>query len=170
MIIQVSDIPEDGLLIEGADALEQPFADASWVLDDLSLRVEKSGDAVFVSGRLVAKVPQGCSRCLEPFQVTVEPAIEARFVPDVAAPGEERELGTQELDTDVYRAGQLDLRQLIETETSLALPMKALCRDDCRGLCPVCGGNRNLVACTCESAAADPRWAPLKNLADRLSR
>ena len=170
MIIRVSEIPEEGLQIEGADALEQPFADPSWVLDDLSLRVEKSGDAVFVSGRLTARVPQGCGRCLEPFHVTVEPSIEARFVPDVASPNEERELGTQELDTDVYRAGQLNLRELIETETSLALPMKALCRDDCRGLCPVCGGNRNLVACSCESAAADPRWAPLKNLADRLSR
>ena len=151
-------------------ALAQPLADPSRVLDDRSHRVETSGDAGFVSGRLTARVPQGCGRCLEPVQMTVEPSIEARFVPDAASPGEERELGTQELDTDVYRAGQLNLRELIETETSLVLPMKALCRDDCRGLCPVCGGNRNLVACSCESAPTDPRWAPLKNLADRLSR
>ena len=170
MIIRVSDIPDDGLQIEGATALERPFADPSWTLEDLSLRVEKDGDAVFVSGRLAARVPQGCGRCLEPFQVAVEPSIEARFVPDAASPGEERELGARDLDTDVYRDGQLDLRALVETETSLALPMKPLCREDCRGLCAVCGGNRNLVACSCETAAPDPRWAPLKNLAGRISR
>ena len=170
MIIRVSEIPEEGLQIEGAGALERPFADPSWTLDDLSLRVEKDGDAVFVSGRLVARVPQGCGRCLEPFHVTVEPAIEARFVPDAAVPNEEHELGARELDTDVYRSGQLNIRELVETETSLALPMKPLCRDDCRGLCPACGGNRNLVPCACESAATDPRWAPLKDLAGRLSR
>lgn len=170
MIIRVSEIPEEGLQVDGAAAIERPFADASWTLDDLSLRVEKDGDAVFVSGRLAARVPQVCGRCLEPFQVTVAPEIEARFVPDTAGPGEEHELGARDLDTDVYRSGQLDLRELVETETTLGLPMKPLCREDCRGLCPICGGNRNVTACACESAASDPRWSALKGLAERLSR
>ena len=58
---------------------------------------------------------------------------------------------------DVYQHGQLDLTALLETETSLALPMKPLCREGCRGLCPVCGGNRNITACACETPAPDPR-------------
>jgi uncharacterized protein len=53
---------------------------------------------------------------------------------------------------------------VVETETTLALPMKPLCRDDCRGLCPVCGGNRNLVACACAQRTPDPRLAVLKDL------
>lgn len=170
MIIRVAEIPEEGLQIEGASSIERPFADPSWALDALSLRVENDGDAVFVSGTLTARVPQVCGRCLEPFQVTVTPAVEARFVPEAGGPGEERELGARDLDTDVYRAGQLDLRELVETETTLGLPMKPLCREDCRGLCPICGGNRNVTACACESSAADPRWASLKTLAARLSR
>ena len=170
VIIRVSEIPEDGLQIDGASAIERPFADPAWALDDLSLRVEKDGDAVFVSGRLKARVPQVCGRCLEPFQVTVTPQVEARFVPDSSGPGEERELGVRDLDTDVYRAGQLDLRELVVTETTLGLPMKPLCREDCRGLCPVCGGNRNLVPCACETTSTDPRWAALKTLAGRLAK
>lgn len=170
MILRVSEIPDEGLQIDRATAIEAPFADPSWTLEDVSLRVERDGDAVFVSGNLAARVPQVCGRCLEAFQVTVAPAVEARFVPDSSAPGEERELGARDLDTDVYRGGLLDLGQLVETETTLALPMRPLCREDCRGLCPTCGGNRNVTACACDNAAADPRWAPLQALAHRLSR
>ena len=56
---------------------------------------------------------------------------------------------------------------LLETETTLALPMKPLCREDCRGLCPVCGGNRNVTACACETHVPDPRWTALKGWAER---
>jgi len=69
----------------------------------------------------------------------------------------------------VYRKDELDLSALIETETTLAVPMKPLCRDDCLGLCPVCGGNRNVTACACAARATDPRLAVLKDLAHRLS-
>jgi len=170
MIVRVSEIPEQGLEVEGAASLKRGFADPSWRLEDLSLRVEKDDDVVFVSGRLVAQVPQVCGRCLEPFEVTVEPVVEARFVPSSVGAGEERELGADDLETDGYDGDQLDLGLLVETETSLSLPMKPLCRESCRGLCRICGGNRNLTPCTCEDSAPDPRWAPLKNLAERLSR
>ncbi|HWO04128.1 MAG TPA: DUF177 domain-containing protein, partial [Methylomirabilota bacterium] len=72
-----------------------------------------------------------------------------------------------DLETDVYQHGQLDVTALLETETTLALPMKPLCREGCRGLCPVCGGNRNITACACETPALDSRWAALKDWAER---
>jgi uncharacterized protein len=140
VIIQVSDIPDEGLRIEGIEEFPRPFQDATWALDDLSL---------------------------EPYTVTVHPNVDARFVPAPATRGEERELGADELETDVYQHGQLDLTALLETETTLALPMKPLCREGCRGLCPVCGGNRNITACACETRAPDPRWAALKDWAER---
>jgi uncharacterized protein len=169
MIIRVAEIPEEGLQVEGRDAFPHPFQDPAWALDDVSLSVEKDADAVFVRGRLVARVPQHCSRCLEPYTATVEPQVDARFVPNPRERGEEFELGADDLETDVYDNGVIDLTALLETETTLFLPMKPLCREDCRGLCPVCGGNRNVTDCRCEVQLADPRWAPLRSLAARMS-
>jgi uncharacterized protein len=170
MIIRVSEIPEEGIRIEGPESFGQPFADRSWTLSDVDLTVEKDAGAIFVRGRLGARVPQVCGRCLEPFEIAVTPEVETRFLPAPSGRAEERELGADDLETDVYANGQLDLGVLVETETSLALPMKPLCREDCRGLCPVCGVNRNVTACACPERPRDPRWAPLKGLADRLTR
>ena len=74
-----------------------------------------------------------------------------------------------DLETDVYDHDQVDLNVLLETETTLGLEMKPLCSEGCRGLCPTCGANRNAEPCAC-APTADPRWAPLKGLADRLSK
>jgi DUF177 domain-containing protein len=80
------------------------------------------------------------------------------------------ELAPDDLDVDFYDTDEIDLGTVIETETTLALPMKPLCRDECQGLCPVCGGNRNLVQCSCQQRAPDPRLAALKDLAARFPR
>ncbi len=167
MLIQIAEIPDEGLRIEGVADFPHPFEDATWALDGLSLVVEKDGDVVFVRGDLEARVPLHCGRCLEPYTVTVHPRVDARFVPAPATRGEERELGADDLETDVYQHGQLDLTALLEPETRLALPMKPLCGEGCRGLCPVCGGNRNVTACACETHVPDPRWAALKGWAER---
>jgi uncharacterized protein len=170
MRVRVAEIPEEGLRIEGAEAFDHPFQDPAWSLDDASLSVEKDGDAVFVHGRLAVTVPQLCGRCLAAFDVTVTPDIETRFVPSPRGRAEEHELAADDLETDLYDDGILDLNALLETETTLALPMKPLCREECRGLCPVCGGNRNTTACACEEHAPDLRWEPLKAWASRQSR
>ena len=170
MIIRVAEIPEEGLQIEGPGAFPHPFQDPAWSLDDLSLIVEKDGEVVFVKGTLAARVPQYCGRCLEPYAVTVTPEVDARFVPSPRRRGEEVALGADDLETDVYDNGILDLTTLLETETALLLPMKPLCREDCRGLCPTCGTNRNLSSCRCKVTVEDPRWAPLKSWAARPSK
>src|SRR5262245_42899249 len=169
MIIRVAEIPEDGLQIEGPEAFPHPFQDPTWTLGDVSLTVEKEGEAVLVTGSVEARVPLSCGRCLEPYAVTVSPLVAARFIPASEARGGPLERAPDDLETDVYDNGAVDLSALLETETTLALPMKPLCKDDCRGLCPVCGGNRNVNDCRCETAAAEPRWAPLRALAARLS-
>src|SRR5262250_3054088 len=170
MIIKVSEIPEEGLRFEGPQAFPEPFQDRSWRLEDVELGVEKDGDTVFITGHLHSRVPQVCSRCLESYEATVDADVDTRLVPAPAARGEERELGADDLESDVYDHDQIDLDALLETEAALGLPMKPLCRDDCKGLCPSCGANRNAVACSCAPATGDPRWAALKTLADRLHR
>jgi uncharacterized protein len=167
--IKLSDIPDEGLEIEGTEALGSPYADPDWTLEDLHLRLERDGDTVFVQGSLGASVPLSCGRCLEPMRVRLSPEVSSRLVPAPRGRVEGRELGSDDLETDVYAGDTIDLGALVETETSLALPMKPLCRADCRGLCPVCGINRNSSTCACETSTPDPRWAALKGLADRLS-
>ena len=167
MIVRVSDIPDNGLTIADESAFPLAFSDRAWRLDRVQLHVERDGDDVVVTGDVGSTVPTTCGRCLEEFPVRVRAAVDVRFVPRPPT-GSRVELGSDDLDLDFYDHDELNLARLIESETALALPMKPLCREDCRGLCPGCGGNRNLVACACPEPAPDPRLAALGDLAARL--
>jgi DUF177 domain-containing protein len=166
MIIRVSELEEQGLRLDDVDALAPVFADPSWRLDSVALDVEADGTEVFVRGRLSATVPLTCSRCAEEFAGGVATDLDVRLVPRRVA-GDTVELGADDLDVDFYDNDQLDLSRLVDNETTLALPMKPLCRPDCRGLCAVCGANRNAVTCACVPHPTDPRLAALGDLAAR---
>jgi len=168
MIIRVSEIEDDGLVVGDPAELLAPFADRSWRLDRLRLHVARDGDDVLVTGEIGAAVPLTCSRCLEEFRADVRAAVDARFAPRPAG-GHDRELAADDLDLDFYENDELDLSLLVETETTLALPMKPLCRAECRGLCPVCGANRNATSCTCQARPTDPRLAALRDLSARFN-
>lgn len=166
MIIRVSELEEHGLRIDDAGALASALTDPSWHLESVGLDVEADGAEVFVRGRLTATMPLTCSRCVESFPGRVDVDLDVRLVPRPAA-ADSVELGADDLDVDFYEGDELDLGRVIENETTLALPMKPLCRPDCRGLCAVCGANRNVVACACASRPPDPRLAALRDLAAR---
>jgi uncharacterized protein len=167
MMIKVSELDEQGLSVTDPGVLERVFSDPSWRLETVSLQIDPDGADVFVHGRVGAVIPQTCGRCHEPVPARVEAPVDVRLVPRPAT-GDSIELGADDLDVDFYENDVLDLNRVVETETTLALPMKPLCRDDCRGLCPTCGGNRNLVQCSCADRAPDPRLAALRDLASRL--
>ena len=166
MIIRVSELEEQGLRIDDVQALGPVFADPSWRLESVALEVEPDGADVFVRGRLTATVPQTCGRCLEAFPAHLDAALDVRLVPKPTG-ADSVELGADDLDVDFYENDQLDLARVVDNEATLALPMKPLCRPDCRGLCATCGANRNLVACTCPQHPPDPRLAALRDLAAR---
>jgi uncharacterized protein len=137
---------------------------------ELSMDVEKAGgDAFRVNGRAVTRLELPCSRCLEPFEVPVDARFELRYVPQThSAPGgEEREIDEDDLTTAFYREGALDVLEMLREQFQLALPMKPLCADSCRGLCPECGTNLNRAECGCKPSWDDPRLAPLKSLLNR---
>ena len=114
--------------------------------------------------RTVLELP--CSRCLEPFTTPVDASFDLRYLPQTANPGagDEREIEEDDLSTAFYSNDEIDLGQLMREQFLLALPMKPLCRDDCLGLCPVCGTNLNRGTCTCTRGWDDPRLAALKSL------
>ena len=136
---------------------------------ELSMVVEKGGRDVFRTvGRLRTRLELACSRCLEPFEIPVDAAFDLRYVPQAENAGEgEREIADEDLATAYYREGLLDLGELLREQFQLALPMKPLCTQECRGLCAQCGTNLNRAACACTPRWEDPRLAPLKGLMNR---
>lgn len=136
---------------------------------ELSMDVEKAdGDAFQVIGRAVTRLEMACSRCAEEFEVPVDARFELRYVPDVSAAGDtEREISDDDLATSFYREGAIDVIEMLREQFQLALPMKPLCAETCRGLCPECGVNLNRTECGCHPVWEDPRLAPLKGLLHR---
>jgi uncharacterized protein len=118
-----------------------------------------------VNGRLSGELELACSRCLEPFTLPVTTTFDLRYVPRTENVGEgEQEVQEDDLTTAFYSDDRIDLGELITEQFQLALPMKPLCSDGCRGLCPQCGTNLNTGSCDCGPRWIDPRLAVLKNL------
>ena len=182
LIIQISQIPPEGLPVDAdlvASEVHVEGEDAFVLRPGGHLRalVERGEeDSVHVRGRLSARLGLQCGRCLEPFELPVDQELDLFYLPhrpDAAVEGEEEEddvgLSDHDMVVAFYRGGELDLGQMVREQFFLAVPMKHLCRQDCAGLCPACGANRNQVACQCVVEDTDPRLVPLKKLLDRGS-
>ena len=130
---------------------------------ELTGEARKDAQKVRLTGRVTTTLECDCSRCLEPFPVPVDAKIDVILLPASENKGEaEQEVAEDDLGVSYYRDDVVDLGELMREQFYLALPMKPLCREDCRGLCPVCGINRNRETCTCETTWVDPRMEALK--------
>jgi uncharacterized protein len=149
------------------EATLRPGSDQYEVVDagTLDLVVRRDKTRYRVAGRLDAMLALECCRCLGPFRLGVGVDIDLMCVPASANTGEgDLQIEESDLSSAYYRDEQIDLGQLVCEQLQLALPMKPLCRDDCQGLCTVCGGNRNTTMCHCVETWEDPRLAALKRL------
>ena len=148
----------------GQNADDEGYAIASPV--HLVIDVQKQGDAFRVTGGVEGALRLECGRCLDPFEVPVVAPFELRYVPAVENTGEaEKEVGDDDLTTAFYHDHTIDLEELMREQFQLALPMKPLCDEACKGLCPSCGANLNTNPCDCKPSWVDPR---LKRLSDLL--
>ena len=155
-----------------SQAVVRAFSASAWGRDgeftvaapiELGLDVRKDGDKYSLRGRLVTTVRRECCRCLEPFDVPTAVDIDVRYLPHRVNTGEgEHEISEEDLSIAFYRDDEIDLGGLVREQLQLAAPMKPLCDDGCRGLCPVCGANRNREACGCDTTWRDPRLEPLR--------
>ncbi len=132
----------------------------------LTATAAKDKDLVRVSGRAVTTLGLPCSRCLERFEMPVDARFDLRYLPVSESPDgdEDAEVAEEDINTAFYRDGRIDLGEMLHEQLYLALPMKPLCREDCQGLCPVCGANHNVTTCDCAPRWDDPRLAGLKAL------
>jgi uncharacterized protein len=102
---------------------------------------------------------------LEPLRQPVDKEFDLYYRPiQTIAREEEVEIDDSELEVGFYQGNGLLLEDALKEQILLDLPMKSLCRPDCRGLCPQCGQNRNMVHCDCEPPAREDRWAALAHL------
>jgi len=125
--------------------------------------------AFLLRARLSYEQTLGCIRCLKPLTERTESEVEMMVV--VGGGGEdggERELREDDLGVMVVEGKVLDTEPLLVEQLQLNIPMKPLCRPDCRGLCAECGADLNAGSCSCAEREADPRWAALATLKSRL--
>jgi uncharacterized protein len=134
-------------------------------LVDLAFEIHKDKDKFRLVGTVATELELLCSRCLEPFRLSIAAPFDQRYLPaSEASTDVEREVDDEDLETGYYRNDEIDLKDLLREQFYLALPMKPLCREDCRGLCPQCGTNLNTSTCDCAPVWEDPRLAALKGL------
>lgn len=120
---------------------------------------------ILVKGILATEGELVCSRCLSPYPCSLSLDIEEEYVPTVdvfsGAPlSPLEEPGSFTID----ERHTLDLTEAIRQYLALTIPMKPLCREECAGLCPNCGGNLNQEPCGCPQPQVDPRWSELMKL------
>jgi uncharacterized protein len=176
LIVDIPRIPPDGLeLDEALDAAklhlegESEFEIAPGAT--FKGRVELvDGTTVHVRGRLAGAIRLECGRCLERYALPVDQDLDLFYLPRAADRPQEQEEEVELSDRDVvvgyYDGDELDLGEVVREQIFLGLPLKRLCREDCRGRCATCGQNLNQQTCSCPPAdeGTDPRLAPLKKL------
>ena len=132
------------------------------------VKVTTLRDNVLVQGDVTAEVSLECSRCLELFDLPVEATLEEQFQPTIDVYSEapvrrdEHEQNDQAFDIDANH--MMDLTEPVRQALLVALPMKPLCREDCKGICPQCGANLNESDCGHTEESVDDRWSGLRAL------
>jgi DUF177 domain-containing protein len=165
-------------LEDGKGAFAHAYAPGELVLEDDRLRLliaptvsgnlHQKGRRVHASGRLAARLQVECDRCLKPVELPVDSRFKLEYVtPEDYQAQQAVELTEADLDLSVFNGEVIDVDELVTEELLLAVPDHVLCKENCKGICPVCGVDRNAVGCECQTGEVDPRWAGLKELVNR---
>jgi uncharacterized protein len=142
------------LTVDGVAELIQEHRGHKDVVDDIRLRAKFNG-----------KFEIQCARCLEPVKTPMKGEFDLIFRPDgVDHEAGEHAITEDETEIGYYEKSGLRLEDAVREQVLLALPGRTLCREECKGLCPTCGVNRNNVDCKCAETPADPRWKALAGL------
>jgi uncharacterized protein len=160
-------------LKEQAETFSHSYAPGEVEIEDEGARLvsdaevqgsaSRKGEEVRVRGKIVTEVELLCDRCAAPRRTPLEVEFDARFIPQAATVVETDnvELLAEDLGVAAYEGDAVDLDELVREQILLALPLRNLCREDCKGLCLKCGADLNAGQCSCEQGETDPRWAAL---------
>lgn len=118
-------------------------------------------------GHVSATMEADCDRCLELARFPVDSDFELYYRPVAEGYGEDTAIDTSEAEMGFYEGDGIELNDVLREFVLLALPMQRVCSETCKGICPVCGQNRNQKECGCQAEAVDDRWAALKNISSK---
>jgi len=126
---------------------------------DVRFEIDKVGHEFYVKANINTKAHLLCDRCTEPYDENIDESVRIVITTD-------SDLGNRE--QDIYpintSSTEIDVTESIKETLLVSLPVKRLCKTDCKGLCPVCGINLNFETCSCKTEKIDPRWEALKKL------
>ncbi|HSE33957.1 MAG TPA: DUF177 domain-containing protein [Pyrinomonadaceae bacterium] len=126
-------------------------------------RVRSSGSEIKVSGRVETRVNVECDRCLKTLEIPVSAGFRLQYI--TGQEYEEKhaaELSADEMALSVFDGDAIDVDEIAREQILLSVPDRALCDENCRGICSMCGTNLNTGSCECTSSETDPRWAALE--------
>jgi len=113
--------------------------------------LSRSGRFLLLKGTVEGVLIFDCDRCLEPFEYPQQEQFRVTLLPAESQKGfsGDQNLSNDELEIGVYQGEWLDLQKIMEEQIVLGIPMKKICSEDCKGICPQCGNNLNLQTCAC---------------------
>jgi uncharacterized protein len=166
MLIKVNNLKE-GTHLYNLDepieniGLEEPFIDKV----NIDLNLQKLHNQIILETKILAKANFECDRCNSEFISRLRTAYKMVYLFGSSADDGNEALDVAYLPAD---ASEIVLDDDIRDYALLSIPMKKLCKEDCRGLCPKCGKNLNEGKCDCDSQTVDPRWLQLKDLKNKI--
>jgi len=170
--IKVSNIPEEGLKLhfrlDGEKLKDIVKVDRGMDFHphtiDVSCDISKVQETVSLGLHLETEIDFDCCRCLESFTLPVKGEADYTLIPSREDVKGEGEWAGEDEAFGFYREDLIDPESLVYEQILLQIPLKPLCRENCRGLCPHCGTNMNLSSCNCREEQAGSPFAALKNL------
>ncbi len=165
-------------LEDGKGTFTHGYSEGEIVLEDdrvrvvsppqVSSEIRQAEGKVNVNGRVESRVQVECDRCLKPVEVPVDSRFKLEYVTaEEYKSQQDAELSVEDLDLTIFDGEVIDIDALVGEELLLAVPDHLLCKENCKGICPVCGSDRNAANCGCDTSEIDPRWAGLKELVNR---
>jgi uncharacterized protein len=151
-------------IIDITDHFENSIIDFCGERLNIVSPVTVKGSAINFEGKInvdliiAAQVERKCSRCLESFKEEVEVESKYVFV---------KETKDDQEDYYTFKGDKVDITDIVLGDIAAKLAMKPLCNENCKGLCPICGKNKNSIDCQCKSEEIDPRMQALSKLLDR---
>jgi uncharacterized protein len=128
-------------------------------------KVRLSDNQIFVNGNVETRAQVECDRCLKPVEIPVNADFTLEYIGGSEYESSEAaELTEEELSVSVFDGEAIDVDEIVKEQILLAVPTRMLCREDCKGICPECGADKNTGECNCVTNEIDPRWAALKDL------